>query len=87
MRKFSSFSIARLCYFSALRRPRPETEAARANRLRLYPPVPRRSGTAQVPGGTIIASESILGALGESPEVEDEELGRAYVNVRGLEAH
>ncbi len=32
--------------------------------------------------------ESVLAALGEvSPEVEDEELGRAYVNVEGLDAH
>jgi nucleotidyltransferase/DNA polymerase involved in DNA repair len=32
--------------------------------------------------------ESVLDALGEvSPEVEDEAPGRAYVNVRGLDAH
>ncbi len=32
--------------------------------------------------------ESVLAALGEvSPEVEDEELGRAYVNVEGLGSH
>ena len=32
--------------------------------------------------------ESVLAALGEvSPEVEDEELGRAYVNIDGLGAH
>ncbi len=34
------------------------------------------------------AWETVLAALGEvSPEVEDEELGRAYVNVKGLEHH
>jgi nucleotidyltransferase/DNA polymerase involved in DNA repair len=32
--------------------------------------------------------ESILAALGEvSPEVEDERLGRAYVNIGGIESH
>ncbi len=32
--------------------------------------------------------ESLLSALGEvSPEIEDEELGRAYVNVKGLAPH
>src|SRR5690606_6824883 len=32
--------------------------------------------------------ETILAALGEvSPEVEDEELGRAYVNIEGLAKH
>ena len=32
--------------------------------------------------------ESVLDALGEvSPEIEDEDLGRAYANVRGLEGH
>ena len=32
--------------------------------------------------------ESVLDALGEvSPEIEDEDLGRAYANVEGLEGH
>ncbi len=32
--------------------------------------------------------ETVLAALGEvSPEIEDEEMGRAYVNIGGLESH
>jgi nucleotidyltransferase/DNA polymerase involved in DNA repair len=44
-----------------------------------------------VPPDTVLYQtmwESILAALGEvSPEVEDKELGRAYVNIGGLENH
>jgi hypothetical protein len=71
--------------------------SAQASRHGVRPGLPIRQALSHCPDAVIVPPdpvlyqgkwEAVLDALGAiSPEVEDEEPGRACVNVRGLEAH